>query len=496
MWMMRVLGAGALVLLTTFSLSLQGSEPQLASAVEKQDHEAIGRLLAGKVDVDAAQADGTTALHWAIYLEDVKTAEALVQAGADVNLANRYGVSPLSIACAGGNAKMIRLLLDRGANPNAALLGGETPLMTAARTGRADPVRALLAKGAKVNAKEGRGQTALMWAAAEGHAEVVDVLLDAGAEFDTALDSGFTAMMFAVRQGHTSVVKRLLAAGDDVNLAVHPKKTPAKGLVGGTSPLLLAIENGHFELAVELLRAGANPNDQRTGFTPLHTLSWVRKPPIGDNADGDPPPIGSGRLTSLQFVRVLVEHGADVNLRKKSNGGRGKFGKKGTTAFLCAAGTGDVALMRVLLELGADPKTPNAGGWTPLMMAAGIGTGSSGDSAGTEQECLEAVKLLIEIGANVNAVDNNGETAMHGAAYKMMPSVVNYLAKNGSDVELWSEPSKNGRMPLWIALGHRGGGNFKPSYETATAIRNIMLAQGIQPPPPPKRKREKGYRAQ
>ncbi len=173
----------------------------------------------------------------------------------------------------------------------------------------------------------------------------------------------------------------------------------------------------------------------------------------------------------------------------------GKFGKQGTTAFMCAAGTGDIALMRALLDLGADPMFPNDTGWTPLMMAAGMGTGSSGDSAGTEVECLEAVKLLIERGANVNAVDKNGETAMHGAAYKTMPSVVNYLSQRGADIKIWSKPSKNGRMPLWIAQGYRGGGNFKPSYETVAAIRKLMIAQGVTPPPPPKRKLQKGYRA-
>jgi ankyrin repeat protein len=491
---MRGVGACVFVLLTSFCLVLPGAEPILANAVEKQDKTAIHRLLARQVDVDAPQADGMTALHWAVYLDDLQTTEAIVRVGGKVNCENRYGVTPLSVACTNGNSKIVELLLEHGANPNATLLGGETVLMTAARTGRVGPVRALLAKGAKINAKERAQQTALMWAAAEGHDDVVGVLLERGADFKTPLESGYAPIMFAVRQGHTNVVQRFLKAGVDVNLAMQPKKSSGKAVEKGTSPLILAIENGHFELAVDLLAAGADPNDQRTGFSPLQTMTWVRKPPIGDNAYGDPPPIGSGRVSSLQFVRVLVERGAEINLRMKSNGHRGKFGKKGTTAFMCAAGTGDIAFLRTLLELGADPKIPNDIGWTPLMMASGIGTGSSGDSGGTEEECLQAVKFLIANGANVNAIDKKGETAMHGAAYKTMPSVVKYLAESGADINIWIKPSKDGRMPLWIAQGYRGGGNFKPSFETVAAIRELMIARGITPPPPPKQKREKGYR--
>jgi ankyrin repeat protein len=483
-----------LLLLSGSCLVLNGAEPTLANAVEKQDKDTVRRLLARQVDVSVPQADGMTALHWAVYLDDLETVQAIIRSGAKVECENRYGVTPLSLACTNGTSKIVELLLENGADPNATLLGGETILMTAARTGRVGPVRALVAKGAEVNTKERNQQTALMWAAAEGHVDVVEVLLEAGADFQTPLASGYTPMMFAVREGRTAVVKRLLNAGVDVNSVMQPKRSSGKSVVHGTTPLILAIENGHFELAVELLVAGADPNDQGTGFTPLQTMSWVRKPPIGDDAAGDPSPIGSGNLSSLQFVRALVTHGAEVDLRKKDNGGRGKFGRKGTTAFLCAAGTGDVAFMRTLLELGADPRIANDRNWTPLIMASGIGTGSSGDSAGTEEECLEAVKLLIELGADINAVDKNGETAMHGAAYKTMPSVVKYLADNGADIKIWSKKSKDGRTPLSIAQGYRGGGNFKPSFETVAAIKKVMIAQGVTPPPPPKQELKKGYR--
>ncbi|QDV82651.1 ankyrin repeat domain-containing protein [Planctomycetes bacterium TBK1r] len=500
-----VLPSGVVVLAAEPELTAESksaTEPELADAVEKQDRKRIAELLSrvstdagdDAVDIDATQVDGMTALHWAVYLDDVETCHAIVNAGASVDCQNRYGVTPLSLACSNGNRQLVKLLLEHGTDANATLDGGETALMTAARTGRVDPVRALLKHGADVNATERNDQTALMWAAHEGHAEVVDLLLDAGADFETALKSGYTPMMFAVRQGHWPVVKRFLDAGVDVNLAMKPANSSGKNVANRTSPLILAIENGHFELAVELLKAGADPNDQRTGFSPLFTMSWVRKPPLGDNADGDPPPIGSGSMTSLQFVRALVEHGADVNAPKERNGGRGKFGKKGATAFFAAAGTADVALMQTLLELGADPTLAADNGWTPLMMAAGMGSGSEGDTAGSEPECLAAVSYLIDLGADVNAVDSNGETAMHGAAYKMLPSVVNCLAANGADINIWSKVTKQGRMPLWIAMGYRGGGNFKPSYETADAIRALMIAEGITPPPPPKQKLEKGYR--
>ncbi len=494
-WMRRVVSYCSLFVLISSSLLLEGAEPTVADAVERQDKVTVRQLLANKADVNAAQADGMTALHWAVYLDDLETAQALVRSGARVTCENRYGVTPLSLACSNGNAEVVELLLEKGANPNVSLRGGETVLMTASRTGRAGPVRALLASGAKVNAREENDQTALMWAAAEGHLEVVGLLLEAGADFNTPLKSGYTPLMFAVREGRAAVVKRLLAAGVDVNSTMKPERSKGKGVVSGTSPLILAIENGHFELARELLVAGADPNDARTNFTPLQTLSWVRKPPIGDDANSDPSPIGSGKLTSLQLVQVLVKHGAEVNFRKKNNNGRrGKFGRKGTTAFFCAAGTGDVAFMRLLLQLGADPKITNDKKWTPLMIAAGMGTGANADSAGTEEECLAAVKLLIELGADVNAVDSNGETAMHGAAYKTMPSVVNYLNSHGADINIWSKTTKNGRTPLWIAQGYRGGGNFKPSLETVNAIKKVMLAHGLTPPPPPKRVLEKGYK--
>ena len=359
--------------------------------------------------------------------------------------------------------------------------------MTAARTGRAGPVRALLSSGADFEARVGRGQTALMWAAAEGHVEVVEELIQAGADFRTALpDSGFTPLFFAVREGRSGVVQTLLKAGIDLDATLQPGPEPLaynyhhyRGPKPGSSPLILAVENGHFELATDLLKAGADPNDQRSGFTALHTISWVRKPNRGDG--GDPAPRGSGNVGSLQFVRELVAHGADVNARlEKGEPKQGQVSRVGATPFLLAALTADGALMRRLVALGADPLLKNAENCTPLMAAAGVGTTAPGEVAGTESEVLEAVKLLLDLGADVNAVDDNGETAMHGAAYKNLPRVVQLLADKGARIEVWHRKNKYGWTPLMLAEGHRFG-NFKVAPETVAAIRRVMIAAGISP---------------
>jgi len=460
---------------------------RIAEAVQKRDRPAALALLKEREnnDVNAAQVDGMTALHWAAYLDDADIAKALIEAGANVKAVNRYAVTPLSLACANDNSAIVEMLLEAGADPNTALRGGETVLMTAARTGNAEAVNALLARGANVNAKERRGQTAIMWAAAEGNTEVVNILIRAGADFVTALDSGFTPLLFAAREGRSETVRALLAAGADVNSATQPRKASAKGPRPGTSPLMLAVENGYFELAVELLKAGADPNDQRSGFTPLHALTWVRKPNRGED-DGDPAPFEAGHLDSLQFARKLISAGADVNAPLNSGkGGPGLFNKKGVTPFMMAAATADATFMRALVEWGADPTITNVDGCTPLIVATGVGVGSAAanETAGTEPEVLEAAELLLQLGADVNAVDKNGETAMHGAAYKNLPKVVEFLAAHGAKIDVWNKKNQYGWTPLKIAEGYRPG-NFKPSAETIEAIQRVMRAAGVEPPGP------------
>jgi ankyrin repeat protein len=465
----------------------RGADAPLADAAEKLDRVRLQALLEQKADVNASQADGMTALHWAVYHDDLETARMLVKAGANVKAANGYGVTPLALACTNGNDEAVALLLAAGADPNAALSGNETALMTAARTGKLGAVKALLKAGADVNARERKGQTALMWAAAEGHAAVVEALLAAGADFRTPLASGFTPLFFGVREGRTDVVKALLKAGADVNEAMAPKRNASgKAPRRGTTPLIMAVENGHFELALALVEAAADPNDQRSGFTALHTLTWVRKPNRGDGDDGDPAPIGSGNLTSLEFAKALVAHGADVNARlKRGASGRGILTRSGATPFLLAAVTADAPLMRALVALGADPLMPNAQHCSPLLAAAGVGTHAPGEEAGTEPEALEAVALALELGNDVNAVDDNGETAMHGAAYKNLPKVVELLAARGARIELWNRKNKWGWTPHSIAQGYRVG-NFKPSPETIAALDGVLRAAGVTPPAPPR----------
>jgi len=481
---MRVANILALFLFLLSAATAAAGDSPLADAAEKSDHATIQKLLKQSADVNAAQPDGMTALHWATRLDDLETARLLVKSGANVSMTNRYGVAPLSLACQNGNTEIVELLLAAGADANTTLRGGETVLMTAARTGKIGPVKALLARGAKVDAKEKRGQTALMWAAAEGHVDVVNLLIKSGADFKTALpDSGFTPLFFAAREGRSEVVRALLAAGEDVNRAAEPKKSNPKNPAKGTSALILAIENGHFELAEELLEAGADPNDQRSGYNPLHVMTWVRKPQRGEDY-GQPPPLGSGNLNSVQFIKKLVAHGANVNARLNSGkGGQGSWSRRGATPFLMASETADIAYMKLLLELGADPKIANVENCTPLMVACGIGVGSAAanEVAGEEPEVLDAAKILLDLGADVNAVDANGETAMHGAAYKNLPKVVQFLADHGAKIEIWNRKNKWGWTPLMIAEGHRPG-NFKPSAETTEAIRKVMLASGVTPP--------------
>ncbi len=451
----------------------------LVGAAEAGDGAAVRAQLDSGANVNAADSGGTTALHWAAHLGDVSMAEALVTAGADVNARNAYGVRPISLACSSGSGKLVKLLLEAGAEAEAVRSGGETALMTAARTGNLEAVEALLAHGADPNATERNAQTALMWASAEGHDPVVRALIAAGADLRATLDSGFNPLFFAVREGRADVVRTLLAAGYDVNEALQRRTRPQyQHAASGMSPLILAIENGHYELAVALLEAGADPNDERTGYTPLHTITWVRKPKNSDYGS-DPAPEGSGNLSSLQFVQTLVAMGADVN-RRLANGHSiaPKINAQGATPFLFAADKADVPLMKTLLDLGADPLLPNVEGTTPLMAAAGLGTTAPLEEAGTEQEAYQSTKLLLSLGADIHAVDSNGETVMHGAAYGSFPTVIQLLAENGADPELWKQPNKHGWTPLFIAEGYRPG-NFKPAPLVIATLEQLMVAEGI-----------------
>ncbi len=461
----------------------------LADAVEQRDKTSVRTLVKTGIDVNAAQVDGTTALHWAAYHDDAETVALLAQAGANANAVNRYGVPPLAQACTNGNAAIVKLLLQAGADANATMKGGESVLMFAARSGNVDAVNTLIAHGAKTDTRERLGQTALMWAAAEGHTAVVRALIESGADINVTLDSGFKAFFFAVRGGHIDTVRALLAAGADVNAMMQrPERAGAgKGRRGATrgpaiNPLMLAVQNGHFELAIALVDAGADPNDVRTGWTPLHVLAMVRRPDSSDSSD-PAPPAGGGRLSSTDFVREIVKRGANVNFRlpkgtPKQPNSWSSVGSEGATPFLFAADRVDIPLMRLLLELGADPLLPNFDSTTPLMAAAGVGTNEPQEEAGEESEAVDAVKMLLDLGADINAVDKNGDTAMHGAAFNISPLVVKLLAARGADPRIWKNPNKAGGTPLFIAEGYISR-LPRPDAPTIEAISKLMLAAGI-----------------
>ncbi|XZE51882.1 ankyrin repeat domain-containing protein [Planctomycetaceae bacterium SH139] len=452
-------------------------QARLADALRAGDFARANTLLDQGVAIDEPLADGMSSLHWAVFhaaneAEAFSIVQRLIASGAAVDAKNRYGVTPLTIACTNGDVRAVEVLLTAGANPNAELSGGETALLTAARTGVVGSVKALLAHGADFAAKDRKGQTAMMWAAAEGHVEVVDVLIKAGADYRQPLRSGFTPFFFAVRNGKAAVVRRFLEAGVDCNDVIQPQRRANQGPQAGLSPLLLAIENGHFELALLLLEAGADPNDDRGGYTALHAISWVRKPLRGD---GTPPPIGSGKIDSMACVRGLLAHGANVNaLHPPQKSGSERLNKTAATPLLLAAETGDVVLMQQLLDAGADPRLTNIDQCTPLLAAAGVGVLGDGDeSAGTEQEAVAAVKLLLDLGGDINAVDARGNSAMHGAAYKSWTQMLEFLAAQGADPHVWNRKNKRGWTPLMIAEGNRPG-NFRPSQETIDTILRLL----------------------
>jgi ankyrin repeat protein len=453
------------------------AEVRLVEAVRAADEAGVRAMLAARVDVNAAEADGTTALHWAADGDNTGLVELLVRAGANVKAANRYGVTPLWLACTNGNAATVVLLLKAGADPNTVLPEGETVLMTAARTGKVDAVKALVEAGAAVDAKESwHGQTALMWAAAEGHPAVIQVLVARGANIHMRSNGGFTALLLAAREGQAGAVQALLNAGANLGdaLPARSRSGASAGAETGLNAFLLAAANAHYELAAWLLDRGADPNAAPQGWTALHQVSWVRK--AGISGSNNPAPEGSGNMDSLDFVRKLVAKGAALNARvtKKPGMGVTTLNAIGATPFLLAARTADGELMRLLAELGADPLLANEDNTSPLLVAAGVGTQAPGEDPGTEPEILDAVNVALQLGNDLNAVDKNGETVMHGAAYKHAPSVVRFLAEKGARIDVWNQPNAKGWTPLKIAEGVQRGMNIVSSPPTAAAIREVM----------------------
>src|SRR5690606_37971457 len=478
-----------------------GAHPDLLDAVRAADLHAVTAHLRAGADVDARSGDGATALHWAVQAHAVEIVDALLEAGADPSAATRNRVTPLSLAALAGDAAIIERLLAAGADPNERSEEGQTALMLAARNGRPDAVRLLIERGADVNAVEPfRNQTALMWAAGEGNAEAIHLLVDHGAELEARSAGGFTALLFAVREAQLDAVDALIERGANVD-AVAPD---------GTSALNIAILNAHYDVASLLVAAGADPNLPDPRGSPLHIIAWLREPgatgqaAVGDEADAPPRP--EGRVTSLELARQLLEAGADPNVRidwqemrfNKVAGmarnppglvlGRHMLTYNGATAFYVAAKNGDAPLMRLLVEYGANPLIPNRFNITPLMVAAGLDTWE-GETPGphtgvSEAERLEAVKLAVELGNDVNARADFGDfemigdpeytllyyphnieeladlgvgdprwddsTALHGSIISGQPSITRYLIEQGAEVN-----AKNalGWTPLMMARG-------------------------------------------
>jgi ankyrin repeat protein len=472
----------------------------LADAVEHRDKQAVLSLLQAQADVNAAQGDGATALHWAAYLGDAETTALLIRAGAQVGTPNNYGVTPLALASQNGNARIIEQLLKAGADPNGAVRSEETALMLAARSGSVEAVKALLSAGADINAKEAwNGQTALMWAAAEGHGPVVEALIEAGADIHARSNAGTTPLLFAVRKGDMGSVQALIKAGADVN-----EKRPDLA-----TPLLVAIINGHEDLVDLLLDKGADPNAE--GGTTELTTQGTRARPVKieletpairqqlrevateggngkDNSWGKPLQAAvhvanwhisdqfiAVDIDRLRVIKSLLAHGADVNGRNTDmeprwSGARYRRRLVGATAFLFAAKSADVEVMRLLLAHGADPTINTGLNITPLMAAAGIAWASNQDRA-SEAEVLDAVKLLVEeVGADVNAVNDVGETALHAAAYRGANSVVQYLYDKGAKLDV---VALDGRTPLIIADGVEYGNSFAAQPHTAALLRKL-----------------------
>ena len=427
----------------------------LADAVMRSQRPQVQALLAKKADVNAAQADGTTALHWAVRADDVALVDALIKAGADVRAATRAGVSAMYLACENGSELMIDRLLKAGVDPNATvLLNGETPLMVASRVGNPKAVKLLLDKGANVHAKENlRQTTAMMWAAEQNHAEVVRMLAAKGADVNGQAKiniwekqyglnakvkeggntGGLTPLVLAAREGAIDSVQALIDLGADLNKVSGDE----------SSAMMVAVQNGHYKLATLLLEKGANPNLQNNkGWNALYLAVKNRNLETGTvpvpNAD-----------QALPYIKALLEKKANPNLRLTANteirnGQRATWmNEPGATPFFRASMCGDVEVMRLLLKYGADPTLITNDNTTPLMAVAGVGYTDGFIHDRSEQESMEAVKFLVEeVKVPINAANDGGLTALHGAAHKAWIGGIQYLVDHGADL---AKPDKGSK---------------------------------------------------
>ena len=448
----------------------------LIAAAQRADGDAVRTLLADGADVNTRYGDGTTALHWAAHRDDPKLVTVLLDAGAAVNAADDHDVTPLSLACLNGSVAVVRTLLDAGADANAARTSGETTLMTAARVGSVDVVRLLLAAGADPNATEATlGQTALMLAVAENHTPVARILLEVGASVSARSANQFTPLLFAAQQGNLDAARLLLSAGADVN------ESAPDGIGGNTNArtrfvadtdaaaLLVAVDSGHAAMALFLLAQGADPGHGGAGRTALHSAVQQAMPDV---------------------VSALLEWGADPNPRlerrlpfvsrriTQANGLTPST--TGSTPFLMATSFGDLDSMRILVDGGADPLLTTDDGTTALIVAAGAdyvegqdkyGRRWFGDNLPLQESGLETVRVCLDLGLDVNAANDDGQTALHGAVYLGGTLLVPFLAERGADI---NAVNKRGQTAWMIAAeGEYRSGTFYTHKETGELLEQL-----------------------
>ena len=497
---------GAFALLLGFFF-LNAGASELADAVMKGDAAAARAMIAEGRNVDDAQADGATALHWAAYHDDVALAEALLAAGANPATSNRAGATPMRLAAINGSAAMLEVLLDAGAALDESLTPyGDTPLMMAARTGKTDAVELLLDRGADIDAVETwGGTTALMWAISEHHADVVALLIERGASVDLATkavgrgrgaegrapsdfdpgsapssyaNGGFRPLHFAAREGGIGAAEALLDAGAGIDAVAADGKTP----------LNLAIYNGHYDLASLLIEAGAEVNrGDAEGFTPLfwavdrRNMEWNPGFPWVQTADPMP------------LIRQLLEAGAEADVYVDNTPvSRRNFGGSPRISFatplMRAAYSGDVDLVRLLLDHGADPLVRNSDNETALLAAAGYGWIDGYSQGRSNEERLATIRLLIERGADVNFACDHGITPLMVAANFGVTEIIQYLVDEGADLAARDLGKKNDGvfggsieplMPIDYAIGV---GTFRPNnaiihMAEATELMTRMMAE-------------------